>query len=343
MITEQYKDTVYFSSLFARHYPEEYKQLKQILQQNRVRSGLLYYTADYWCRDYMPIQRHCNDFVQFKYFPDYLQGKDSFRTDITPVIQSLKFNFHYQQSLLNIDGGNIVACEQKRQEASESDSQKFKSNIIMTEKIFKENPYLTSHQIMEELYKTFPDDNIILLPWDQEDVCGHTDGIVHNIGNGKILVNLNLYPQSIAKEMRKRLEESFDVIDLKISKYHENSWAYINMLQTRDIIIVPGLGVSQDKEALAQIKELHPSYEDRIYQVNIAPIVKQWGGGINCLTWTISKEMSKLHHTKELDEKFKSIVNHPDIHSLPWEDITFAGNYQPTLLPYNIDKLYFGF
>ncbi len=341
MITEQYKDTVFFSNLFARHYPLEYKQIKQILQQNHVRSGLLYNTADYWCRDYMPVQRYYNDFVQFKYFPDYLQGKEPYRTDSTPVIQSLKLNFHYNQSPLNIDGGNIVSCEQKQQETSHVP--KLKSDIIMTEKIFKENPSFTRQQVMEELCKTFPDDDIILIPWDKEDICGHTDGIVHNIGDGKILANLNLYPQAIAKEMRKRFEARFDVVDLEISKYHENSWAYINMLQTRDIIIVPGLGLPQDKEALEQIRKLHPSYEDRIYQVNIATIIKEWGGGINCMTWTVSNEMSKLHHTNELDKRFKVIVNHPNIHALSWEDISFAGNYQPTLLPYELDKLYFGF
>jgi len=70
-------------------------------------------------------------------------------------------------------------------------------------------------------------------------ICGHTDGIVHNIGDGKILVNLKVYPQKIEREMRRRLNDIFVVVDLKLSKYYENSWAYINMLQTRDIIIVP--------------------------------------------------------------------------------------------------------
>lgn len=53
------------------------------------------------------------------------------------------------------------------------------------------------------------------------------------------------------------------------------------MLQTRDIIIVPGLGLPTDGEALEQIKELYPSYEGRIYQINMAPIVKKWGGALN--------------------------------------------------------------
>ena len=115
-----------------------------------------------------------------------------------------------------------------------------------------------------------------------------------NIGDGKILVNLKVYPQKIEREMRRRLNDVFVVVDLKLSKYYENSWAYINMLQTRDIIIVPGLGLPTDGEALEQIKELYPSYEGRIYQVNTAPIVERWGGALNCLSWTMSNYVSSL-------------------------------------------------
>ena len=46
------------------------------------------------------------------------------------------------------------------------------------------------------------------------------------------------------------------------------------------------------REALEQIKELHPSYEDRIYQVNIASIIERWGGALNCLSWTLSEYIS---------------------------------------------------
>ena len=94
--------------------------------------------------------------------------------------------------------------------------------------------------------------------------------------------------------MRCRLNDVFVVVDLKLSKYYENSWAYINMLQTRDIIIVPGLGLPTDGEALEQIKKLYPFYEGRIYQVNIAPIVERWGGALNCLSWTMSNYVSSL-------------------------------------------------
>ena len=68
------------------------------------------------------------------------------------------------------------------------------------------------------------------------------------------------------------------MIDLKLSDYHDMSWAYINMIHTQNVIIVPGLGIPTDKEALQHIKELFPDYQDRIYQVQMPSIVKRGGG-----------------------------------------------------------------
>lgn len=54
------------------------------------------------------------------------------------------------------------------------------------------------------------------------------------------------------------------------------------------MIIVPGLGIPTDKEALQHIKELFPDYQDRIYQVQMPSIVKRGGGALNCLSWTFT-------------------------------------------------------
>lgn len=78
--------------------------------------------------------------------------------------------------------------------------------------------------------------------------------------------------------MREILESCFKVIDLELSDYHEYSWAYINMIHTKDVIIVPGLGRATDAEALNHIKKLFPQYEGRIYQVQIPSIVKNMEG-----------------------------------------------------------------
>ena len=46
--------------------------------------------------------------------------------------------------------------------------------------------------------------------------------------------------------------EHFYVIELNLSEYNELSWEYINALQTRDVIIVPGIGNTKlDNEAMS--------------------------------------------------------------------------------------------
>ncbi len=67
MITEQYKDKVFFSQLLRTDYPNIYKDVCEILDANSVAHKTLPLTKDYWCRDYMPIQFACNYFSQFVY------------------------------------------------------------------------------------------------------------------------------------------------------------------------------------------------------------------------------------------------------------------------------------
>lgn len=288
MVTEQYKDAIYFSSLFAWHYPNVYKEISDILVYHHIEHGTLLHTKDYWCRDYMPIQWGFKYYIQFRYEPDYLKDKPQYKTNIIPVLKAMSRDMDITQSPLIVDGGNVVVCEANSKWIG-SCMRGRKPIVIMTEKVFQENSQIDQSEVLAILKENFYGADIVFLPWDKYDICGHTDGIIHNIGDGKILVNLKVYPPEIEREMRRRLSDDFAVIDLKLSKYDENSWAYINMLQTRDVIIIPGLGLPTDGEALSQIKELHPSYDGRIYQINIAPIIKKWGGALNCLSWTVTK------------------------------------------------------
>ena len=174
--------------------------------------------------------------------------------------------------------------------------------VVMTEKIFSENPNFIKEQIECLLKCAFlaPDLTIVWLPWDKEDIYGHTDGIVRYVGMNKsgkqkVLVNLKLYADDIAKKMYSTLAQHFEVIELKLSKYDDLIWAYINSLQTCDFIIIPGLNDDiTDAEALAQYKQLFPQYEDNIYQVQMRDFIAEHGGALNCLTWTIYENYLKM-------------------------------------------------
>lgn len=295
IITEKEKSKVVLSSLLERHYPKLKIELWDII--GTYHKGMtVSHTKDYWVRDFMPIQMDDYVFVKFVYNPDYLQDQKKYITNVDKVMKNCPFAQEYEiiDIPLIIDGGNMVFCKGKRKG-------KETQYVVMTKKVFIENLSFGKEQIERLVKCAFlaPDLTIVWLPWDKEDTFGHTDGIVRYVGINKsgkpiVLVNLELYADDIANKMYSALAQHFEVIELKLSKYDELSWAYINSLQTCDFIIVPGLGDEiTDAEALVQYKELYPEYENNIYQVQMRDFIVENGGALNCLTWTIYEDYRK--------------------------------------------------
>lgn len=292
IITESEKSIVILSSLFHRHYTKLFEDISNILRSYHKECGTVAHTKDYWVRDFMPIYSGEDMFVKFIFNPDYLQGKEKYITDVDKVMSYCHFIQEYKTEDMPIvlDGGNMVFC--KGHKGLEKTT-----FVIMTEKVLAENPSFSKEQIEKLFRHAFhePDLVVVWLPWDKEDVFGHTDGIVRYIGfntmgTPKVLVNLELYDEDIADQMYDALNEHFEVIELKLSEYDELSWAYINSLQTKDFIIIPGIGNPKtDSEALEHYKQLFPRYERNIFQVQMRDFIYENGGALNCLTWTINK------------------------------------------------------
>ena len=53
-------------------HPEFYNHLKNLLNEMGIEFKELKSTNDYWARDYMPIQLGENEFLKYRYYPDYL-------------------------------------------------------------------------------------------------------------------------------------------------------------------------------------------------------------------------------------------------------------------------------
>lgn len=356
-MTEQYKDTVFFSRLFKTDYPDLYRQIEEILKGNNIPHGFLNNTKDYWCRDYMPIQFGYNQFAQFVYRPDYLTGKEVYITDTDKVLKNSKIDIDViNKCQLVLDGGNFVCCE-----CNDDKAWNTTECIIMTEKIMSENRNFSKKEIEDILKSAFAPCNIAIvwLPWDRSDICGHTDGMLRFInkksGNRPaILTNLAVYDDSYAESVRKILNTKFELIELKLSHYDKLSWAYINALQLRDVILVPGIGDSiTDKEALEQFKLLFPQYGNKIYQIQMRDFISKWDGGLNCCSWSISKEMSGCVHNEINDSIYRKLKNiattcegNEIFNKLREEQIRFMGDYYPLKLQSvspSLDRYYWGF
>ena len=168
-------------------------------------------------------------------------------------------------------------------------------------------------------------------------------------GRPVVLTNLSLYEPDHEDEMRSILKSHFELVELNLSESDDLSWAYINMLQTRDVIIVAGIeNPISDKEALEQIRSLYPEYKDKIYQVQMREFIAKGGSALNCCTWTISNEMSHIPHNPENDLRYKELVTNAvnNESAISEEEMLFLGDYYPLKLEnvsYLLDKLYWRF
>ena len=233
-------------------------------------------TADYWCRDYMPMKSSPKGaYVKYTYRPDYLwdyKTNRKFITDPNPICEDLNLGAMAETSVV-MDGGNYVRCNDK---------------IIMTDKVIMENAGTPVTSLLDHLEKLFLGE-VVLLPWDMKDPCGHADGMVADLGNGKLL--LNNFRQTMEKRMYKRLckilEPKFDIVELEYDcKLERDSWCYLNYLRLPHGILLPCLSekfeCDNDLAAIETFQNLFPDLE--IMPIYAQPLVKD-GGAMHCVTW----------------------------------------------------------
>lgn len=273
IVSDADTNIVYISSWLKDECPHFYPHFLEALKENDIPFKIMKRTNDIWARDYMPIQIYDNRFVQYSYNPDYLQEKQEDResiTDVDAVCQEI--GIECVKTDLIIDGGNVVKAGQY---------------IIMTEKVYKENPNLTPAEIRNQLRKLFHCD-LIMLPWDKNEKYGHADGIVKAIDDHTVLLtNYADYDSQIAKRFSKILSQYFEVKTLHYSETSNDlNWAYINFLRVGDVIILPGLNIPEDQQALQQIKRYYPSC--KVVQIDSSEVVNK-DGALNCITWNIKR------------------------------------------------------
>ena len=268
-------DTVFFSGLLPKKCPVLYQSLDAILTDNGIDHRLLTNTKDIWCRDYMPIQMGEKRFVFYKYNPDYLQTKYYQRTitDVNGIgnIECLRQGDAVDLDLV-VDGGNVVRCGDK---------------VVMTEKVLFENkdkPRKEVQRLLEEAFQC----NVVFLPWDRLEIMGHSDGIVHYIGDNRVLMtNYADFDADMARKFTGVLGKHFEVIPMcyNTKRKHRHSWAYINFLQIGNLVFVPQLGIPEDEQALQQVSEAMPRC--KVIGVPALEAVRN-GGALNCISWNVA-------------------------------------------------------
>lgn len=274
MLTDSLTNTVFLSEWLSGECPTLYQNLELVFKEHAVDYRILGNTNDIWCRDYMPIQTDEKRYVSYKYYPNYLQPIHK-RRYITNAKKVGNVDFLQQAETVELDllldGGNVVKCGNK---------------MVMTEKVFVENKERSHNEVQRLLEEAFRCE-IIFLPWDKRERYGHSDGIIHYLGDNRVLMtNYGDFDKSFAQDFLRILEKHFDVKTLKynVEKADENSWAYINYLQVGNLVLVPQLDIPEDEQALQQIAEAMP--QCKIVGVPALEAVRK-GGALNCISWDI--------------------------------------------------------
>lgn len=273
MITDEQTNTVYVSELFKRQHPRLYRSIGSMLKEESIALLELKKTKDIWCCDYMPVQIKEDEFVLFNYDPDYLKDEYThLRSDQKDVISQLSIKV--TKSELVIDGGNIVRNH---------------SRVIMTDKIFEENPLKTKEQVIQELRYFLDVEEVIIVPKVPDDYTGHADGMLRFVNHNTVLLNdfTRLGGGYLGK-----LKKSLTAHGLKITLLPWDGWKqeefsadigdYINFLHVGNLIIVPEFKQPTDEAAKNAIRHCFP--KAKIKGLECTELAMD-GGIFHCCTW----------------------------------------------------------
>ena len=283
MITDKDTNIVYFSELLKSNpkYTDTCKRITDVLDANHVIYKFLPCTKDIWARDYMPIQISKDKFIEYRYDPDYLQGIEIRRREVKtyPDMVCDALNLKTIKTDIILDGGNVIKSSQ---------------SVILTDKIFIENKRsYKSKELIEKLKQLFEVEKVIIIPWDIPEEYGHADGMLRFINENTVFINgyFDHYNNDFKNKLFGTLDENGIIckkLSFNVPKADKRNWAYINYLQTKDIILLPKFGIDEDEQALEQFKEQFKEYaaNNKIIQLEIPEIVKN-NGAFNCISWNI--------------------------------------------------------
>jgi agmatine deiminase len=248
LITDGSTNFLYLADTLPIKYPTFYHEFEKILNECKIDFGLLPNTKDIWAVDYMPVQVRENHFVQFAYKPDYLKPKKYAKTisDVDSICKSI--GIPTEHSSIVLDGGNVSRSANK---------------VIMTSKVFRENPLIEEKQLIRKLQHSFKAEQLIIVPEDSSDFTGHADGMVRFLDENTVLINDYRLTNGPAFQLSFRMalhNAGLEYIEIlycpDFSARDSAQGLYLNYLQMENVIIIPTFGINQDDVAMKQLEAI---------------------------------------------------------------------------------------
>lgn len=279
MIPDSQTNFLYLADTLPTKYPDFYKRFENVLKNCNIPFDFLPQTKDVWAVDYMPIQTDLNRFVRFVYNPSYLQSKKYLKTisDVDEICKAIGIET-FKTDII-IDGGNVTRWTNK---------------IIMTDRVFKDNPTYERKQLTKELHELLQVDKIYFVPEQPGDFTGHSDGMVRFVDEHTVIIND--YKQE-KEEFYRAFEiaihnTGLDYITIPYNVYDNKSnnnanGDYINYLQMENTVIIPTFDIKEDDLAVRQLETIFA--EQNIQTIESNEIAYD-GGILNCITWNIKTD-----------------------------------------------------
>ena len=279
MIIDSKTNFLYLADTLPKKYPDFFKAFEKVLIDCNIKFTLLPNTKDVWAVDYMPIQTDLNKFVRFLYLPSYLTKYKKYANTISDVdticndigIETIKTD-------IIIDGGNVTRWTNK---------------VILTDRVFKDNPNYERKQLIKELYELLQVDKLYFVPEQPGDFTGHSDGMVRFVDEHTVIINdykqekeefYRAFEIAIHNTGLDYITIPYNVYDNK-SNNHANG-DYINYLQMENTVIIPTFDIKEDELAVRQLETI---FAGQIIQTIESNEIAYDGGILNCITWNILK------------------------------------------------------
>jgi agmatine deiminase len=278
MIADLQANVVSISDLLEGRFPTLVDGLRRILADREVPLRIIRGTRDLWVRDFLPVQVAPDEFVRFRYNPDYLRGYEELKT-LPGHIEPISEIGRCVDSEIVLDGGNVV---------------RWGGRCIVTDKVFRENPGMGKDDLSGKIRELLRVEELIVIPKEPYDVVGHADGVVRFLDEGLVAINdyskvAPWYGRRLKSILRRAklewVELPYRPEEVSGGDIPSAVGCYANFLMVRGLVVVLRFGRPEDDLACRVIEENTNSMA--IVSLDCSDLARE-GGVLNCVTWTTS-------------------------------------------------------
>ena len=186
---------------------------------------------DIWIRDFAPVSPGRP--VRFSYRPSYLKKADAHFIQAGFDLFARRQGLRFATADLVLDGGNLVDNGEGR--------------AVVTDRVLEDNPERTAAEVASELKIALGLSDLAIIPEEEGDQTGHSDGMVMWASADTLL--LNRYPEPFRERVLDALREGLPgtkvvEIDLEYSSEVRDGFASacglnVNAVVTKRYIYVP--------------------------------------------------------------------------------------------------------